>query len=147
SRTRSTQQIKEQGMISRKIFVSVAILAFMGVVRAQTNQASIAAVSVPRMVQYSGVLKVNQGTLASHVTGVTFALYKEQEGGSPLWIETQNVTLDGHGNYTVSLGAGKNEGLPGDLFASGEARWLGVTASGQKEQPRVLLLSVPYALK
>ena len=33
------------------------------------------------------------------------------------------------------------------LFASGEARWLGVRINGGEEQPRVLLLSVPYALK
>jgi hypothetical protein len=33
------------------------------------------------------------------------------------------------------------------LFTSGEARWLGVQAEGQGQQPRVLLLSVPYALK
>jgi hypothetical protein len=45
------------------------------------------------------------------------------------------------------LGSTKAEGLPADLFASGEARWLGVQAAGQPEQPRVLLLSVPYALK
>jgi hypothetical protein len=37
--------------------------------------------------------------------------------------------------------------LPLDLFSSGEARWLGVTVNGGLEQPRVLLLSVPYALK
>jgi len=33
------------------------------------------------------------------------------------------------------------------LFVSGEARWLGVQVAGQPKQPRVLLLSVPYALK
>ena len=38
-------------------------------------------------------------------------------------------------------------GLPKELFVSGEARWLGVQPEGQAEQPRVLLLSVPYALK
>jgi hypothetical protein len=37
--------------------------------------------------------------------------------------------------------------LPLDLFTSGEARWLGVRINGGEEQPRVLLLSVPYALK
>ena len=36
-----------------------------------------------------------------------------------------------------------------ELFASGESRWLGVQANvpGEREQPRVLLVSVPYALK
>ena len=34
-----------------------------------------------------------------------------------------------------------------DLFNSGEARWLGVQVDRQAEQPRVLLVSAPYALK
>ena len=62
-------------------------------------------------------------------------------------METQNVMADAKGNYTVQLGATKPDGLPLDLFTSGEARWLGVRVNGGEEQPRVLLLSVPYALK
>jgi hypothetical protein len=78
---------------------------------------------------------------------VTFALYRDQDGGAPLWLETQNVSMDSSGRYTVSLGTTKADGLPVELFASGEARWLGVQPDGQAEQPRVLLFSVPYALK
>ena len=33
------------------------------------------------------------------------------------------------------------------LFTSEQARWVGVQVSGQAEQPRVLLVSAPYALK
>jgi len=81
------------------------------------------------------------------LTGVTFLLYKDQQGGAPLWLETQNVTPDKYGRYTVTLGVTTSEGLPMDVFGSGEARWLGVQAERQSEQPRVLLVSVPYALK
>jgi hypothetical protein len=79
--------------------------------------------------------------------GVTFLLYKEQQGGAPLWMETQNVLADSSGRYSVQLGATKPDGLQTDVFTSVEARWLAVQISGQAEQPRVLLLSVPYALK
>jgi len=41
----------------------------------------------------------------------------------------------------------KSSGLPTALFTAGQARWLGVRIAEQAEQPRVLLLSVPYALK
>src|SRR5690242_6541620 len=99
---------------------------------------------VPRVVQLSGTLR---DTAGRPVVGVTFALYKDQEGGSPIWMETQNVTPDESGRYTVLLGTTRNEGLPRELFAFGEARWLGVQAEAQPEQARVLLLSVPYALK
>ena len=102
---------------------------------------------VPRLVQFSGVLKNDAGRPQTGTVGVTFALYKDQEGGAPLWLETQNVQADNKGNYTVLLGSSKSGGLPVDLFSSNQARWLGVQTSGQTEQARVLLLSVPYALK
>jgi hypothetical protein len=45
------------------------------------------------------------------------------------------------------LGANSANGVPAELFASGEARWLAAQVERQAEQPRVLLVSVPYALK
>ncbi len=103
--------------------------------------------SVPRFIKYNGTLRDGAGKPMVGTVGVSFALYKEEEGGSPLWVESQSVQLDALGRYAVELGATKSEGLPQDLFVSGEARWLGVRAEGQAEQPRTLLLSVPYALK
>jgi len=87
------------------------------------------------------------GKALTGVVGVTFSLYKDQEGGAALWLETQNVQTNSSGHYSVTLGESKPEGLPADLFAAGQARWLGVQAVVQAEQPRILLLSVPYALK
>ena len=102
---------------------------------------------VPPLVSFSGVLTgVNHKPVAGTV-GVTFSLYKEEQGGAPLWLETQNVQSDKAGHYSVLLGSTTGTGLPAKLFADGEARWLGVQPQGQAEQPRVLLLSVPYALK
>jgi len=106
-------------------------------------------VVVPRLVKFSGVLKDSSGKPLSGVVGVTFSIYKDQEGGAALWMETQNVQLDEQGHYTVPLGATKNEGIPVELFNTAESRWLGVQVQlpGEVEQPRLLLLSVPYALK
>jgi hypothetical protein len=83
------------------------------------------------------------------VLGVTFSLYEFQEGGSPLWSESQKVQVDGQGHYTVLLGATQPEGLPLDLFTTGKALWVGAQPqlTGQVEQPRVLLVAVPYSLK
>jgi trimeric autotransporter adhesin len=101
---------------------------------------------VPRLIKFSGTTKDETGNPISGILGVTFALYKDELGGSPLWLETQNVQPDANGHYTVMLGATKPDGLPLDLFTSGEARWLGAR-TGQQEQPRILLVSVPYAIK
>jgi len=110
--------------------------------------------AVPRWVRFSGLVREKDaggevGSSAPHrdVVGITFALYKEQEGGAPLWMEVQNVKLNSQGRYTVLLGSTHPEGLPMDIFSSAEAQWLGVQVEGQEEQPRVLLVSVPYALK
>ena len=103
--------------------------------------AQSATATVPPLVKVSGALANAQGTV-----GVTFALYAEQTGGAPLWLETQNVTPDANGRYTVYLGANHANGVPLNLFASGEARWLGVQPEGQPEQARAQLVSVPYAL-
>ncbi|HTZ95243.1 MAG TPA: tail fiber domain-containing protein [Terriglobales bacterium] len=102
---------------------------------------------VPPLVKFIGTLTDINGKPLSGMVGVSFYLYQEQQGGSPLWMETQNVRADNNGRYTVMLGSTTNYGLPSDLFVSGDARWLGVQAQGQPEQPRVWLLSVPYALK
>jgi hypothetical protein len=115
------------------------------------NSTSIAAtaapVIVPPMVNFSGVLADVNGKPLNGVVGVTFFLYKDSQGGTPLWMETQNLRTDKAGHYMVMLGSTSSQGLPAELFASGEARWLGVQVQGQVEEPRVLLLSVPYALK
>jgi hypothetical protein len=124
-----------------------AILLLSSLLSAQQAAVSTSAAAiVPRLVNFSGKA-IDQGKALSGVTGATFAIYSEETGGSPLWLETQNVQADSKGNYTAQLGATKSEGLPLDLFTSGEARWLGVRVNGGEEQPRVLLLSVPYALK
>jgi hypothetical protein len=102
--------------------------------------------TVPRLVKFEGTLQDVAGEQIN-IKGVTFALYANDQGGVPLWTEIQNVQVDAKGKYTVMLGATKPDGLPLDLFASGEARWLGVQVEGQGEQARVLLVSVPYALK
>ena len=100
---------------------------------------------VPSLISFSGVLTDDDGKALSGVVGVTFAVYKDTQGSTPLWLETQNVYPDKTGHYTVLLGATCSSGLPADLFVAGEARWLVVQAPGQAEPPRVSLVSMPYA--
>ncbi len=127
-------------------FVTIA-LCCVSLLFAFTSAAQTPATTpIPNLVRYGGVLKDAQGApLASTTTGVTFAIYKQQDGGSPIWMETQNVTTDAAGDYSVLLGGTTAAGLPGDLFSEQEQRWLGVQVQGQPEQARVMMVSVPYA--
>ncbi|HET6175647.1 MAG TPA: hypothetical protein VFE61_01865 [Candidatus Sulfotelmatobacter sp.] len=112
-----------------------------------TSASAASNATVPTLVNFSGTLTDASGKPLTGVVGVTFSLYKDDQISSPLWIETQNVQPDRLGRYTVALGSTRGTGLPADIFVAGEARWLGVQPHGQKELPRIMLLSVPYALK
>jgi hypothetical protein len=103
--------------------------------------------SVPRLVQFNGTLKDAAARPLSGAASVTFAIYAEQDGGPALWTETQNVLADSNGHYTALLGTSTSGGFPAELIGTGQSRWLGVTIARQPEMPRVLLASVPYALK
>src|ERR1017187_4872528 len=123
------------------------LLCAISFAQAQQTVATNNNSAVPQLVNYSGVLTDVNGKPLSGVVGVTFNLYSEETGGVPLWSEIQNVHMGKSGYYAVMLGSTSSTGLPQDVFVSGEARWLGVQAEGQAEQPRILLVAVPYALK
>src|ERR1700677_1538554 len=130
--------------------VVVTFLLFVLSLAAQTASSGSTSSSsqVPPLIPFSSVATDQGGSSLSGVVNVTFSLYNNQQGGEALWSETQNnVQLDATGHYSVQLGITKPNGVPTTLFTSTEARWLGVQIAGQGEQPRVLLLSVPYALK
>jgi hypothetical protein len=116
----------------------------------QTTTAPMAATAptaVPALVPFSGAALDSQGKPLAGEMSATFLIYKDQQGGEPLFAETQMVSFDAAGHYKVQLGAANSNGLPSELFATGEARWLEVQIAGQPAAPRVLIASVPYALK
>jgi hypothetical protein len=126
----------------------VGFLLFVLSMFAQTASSGSTSSQVPPLIPFSSVASDDGGSSLSGVVNITFSLYAGQQGGAPLWTETQNnVQLDSTGHYSVQLGITKPNGVPTVLFTKGEARWLGVRIAEQAEQPRVLLLSVPYALK
>ena len=131
-------------LVSRGVVGLCVFVVFLGIGFSQVQEAA-----VPRVIQFNGVLRGSAGQPLAGVQGVTFALYSEQFDGAPLWIESQNVAVDEYGRFAVLLGSATSGGLPVELFSSGQSRWLGVQPQvpGEPEQPRVLLVSVPYALK
>jgi len=104
---------------------------------------------VPRLVRFGGIIKDATGAVPSGDVTLTFTFYEQQDGGVPLWSETQTVQLTKDGHYSVLLGSTKYDGLPRDLFTSNRARWVAVQPgiAGMNELPRVLLVGVPYAIK
>ena len=146
----SFANFKKKEKSPMKVRIGYLVVGFLSLVLSLAGQAassSAASAVVPPIVNYSGVLTDVNGKPLTGTVGVTFLLYQEQQGTAPLWMETQNVQADKGGHYSVALGSTSSQGLPANVFATGEARWLGVQVHGQEDQPRVLLMSVPYALK
>jgi hypothetical protein len=116
-----------QKLMLRGLLFGLTLAALScGPASAQTPQStpivSPEGATVPRLVKLSGTVKDTNRKPLTGVFGITFALYKDEQGGAPLWLETQNVQLDSSGRYGAQLGASKLEGLPIELFESGEAR-------------------------
>ncbi len=129
-------------MIARRLIVLTQLL----LVAHLTAPLVAAQDAVPALIQVSGELIDQRGKPLTGQQTVMFALYKEQSDKAPLWVESQVVAADAKGRFIALLGATSPTGLPVDLFSTGQARWLGMQAAGQAEQPRSFLASVPYAL-
>ena len=132
----------------RGVVLSLVTVLLCSLFSAAQQSAAAANASVPPLIPFSSLATDEGGSSLSGVVNITFSLYAGQQGGAPLWTETQNnIQLDPTGHFSVQLGITRPNGVPTTLFTTTEARWLGVRIAEQVEQPRVLLLSVPYALK
>jgi hypothetical protein len=112
-------------------------------VKAETDTAAPGA----QLLRFSSVLPAGSDNATGGPISMRFALYAGQQGGEPLWSEAQKIEVARDGSYSVLLGTGTTGGLPASVFQEGNARWLGVAVgeSDPAEQPRLLLVGVPYA--
>ena len=111
-------------------------------------QASAQLTSAPTIVRIDGALKTPTGEVRAGSVLMVVSLYADKEDTTALWVEQQLVTLDQAGRYTMLAGATLNDGVPKE-FLSGSApgRWLGIGVQGEAEQIRMMLVTVPYALR
>ena len=137
------------GRVSTCVFA--AYLVYSALASAQGNEqpspTTDSTATVPRLIRISGSLRDETGNPLNGNFAITFTMYAGENDQVAVWRENQNVQLDPTGRYSALLGATNEEGLPLEIFSAGQARWLGVRAEGHAEQPRILLLSVAYALK
>jgi hypothetical protein len=95
---------------------------------------------VPPFMNYQGVLTDGAGSAISDGTySITFNLYHQESGGSPVWTQVLPVSVSG-GIFNVTLGE-----LPPEFFE--HPVFLGLSIDGGQElAPRRALLPAPYAL-
>jgi hypothetical protein len=149
--------VRPAGLNTLKMNMRISITALFALLAMSTSlvaqtpcaDTNASCSSVPRLIRSTGILVDSAGHPRTGTVGVTFSVYSQATGGTPLWQESQNVSLDQQGRYAVLLGMTKTEGMPVEVFSSPEPRWLGVwpQVEGEQEHSRVALVSVPYALK
>jgi hypothetical protein len=91
-----------------------------------------------RILMLRRVLKDREGERLTGAIEVRFALYEQDEGGTPLWQERQTIQLDRRGHFTAAVGSTTSGGIPAELFGTGKTLWLGhqVLQPGELEQAR-----------
>ncbi len=81
-----------------KVILGMMLLCVGPFIELQQCVATNASARVPALVRYSGTLTDLNGKPLDGTIGVTVLLYKDERGGAPLWMKTQNVTPDKSGH-------------------------------------------------
>ncbi len=110
-------------------------------------QSAAQVASAPTVFRISGRLTTATGEPRTGEVMLVASLYAGQNDVDPLWVEQQTVTLDASGRYTLMVGGTLPDGVPQEHFQTGAGRWLGIAVSGEAEQPRIMLVTVPYAVR
>lgn len=99
---------------------------------------------IPRIMTYQGVITNPDGTpLPDGTYTLGFSMYTDETGGSPIWSETQNVSV-ARALFNVILGTNSPLSIPFD-----KQYWLGlkVISSGFELSPRIRLTASPYSFQ
>jgi len=105
--------------------------------------ADAAQAQAPNLINYQGRLTATGGAAASGSFAMTFSIYATATGVTPVWTETQTVTV-ANGVFNVLLGSVTT--LSSTLFTSGGDRYLGIKVGTDPEMtPRFRLTSVAFA--
>ena len=126
----------------------IAAIAFTAALAAQALESSIA---------YQGILRDDQGAvLSGRQYTISFRLYTQASGGTPLWGRSTVVILDANGLFNVELADSVGSDVGGTLCTSlaealaqarGGSLYVGLTVSNSSGEisPRQKIMSVPYA--
>src|SRR5580704_17657331 len=75
---------------ARVVPLSLLTVLLCSVFSPAQQSTTAANAAVPPMIQFSNVATSEGGNSMSGVVSITFSLYAAQQGGEPLWTETQN---------------------------------------------------------
>ncbi|HVN67045.1 MAG TPA: hypothetical protein VMT55_01630, partial [Candidatus Sulfotelmatobacter sp.] len=105
--------------------------------------ASLAWAAVPGKLSYEGRLTDSAGNPVTSSKTVVFTIYDAATAGTSLWTESQSVTPNNQGVFSVLLGS--TSPLSPTVF-NGDPRYIEITVGGETISPRSQVVSVGYAL-
>jgi hypothetical protein len=106
--------------------------------------ASISVQAIPQLMNYQGVLTDSNGDPVTTPTDVVFAIWNDRVAGDSLWSETQLVTPDTNGLFSVLLGSVSP--IPDSSLI--DSAFLSLKVDTDPEMaPRTELASVAYAYR
>ncbi len=109
-------------------------------VLALSNQTRAAA---PQLINYQGILTDSTGASLDTTVDITFGIYENAVGLTPIWVEGHAGVVVTGGLFSVLLGSFSL--LDVTLFG-GSVLYLGITVGADPQiSPRIELVSVPYS--
>ncbi|MCH8026833.1 MAG: tail fiber domain-containing protein [candidate division Zixibacteria bacterium] len=99
--------------------------------------------AVPQLINYQGVLTDSTGAGLDTTVNITFGIYENAVGLTPIWVEAHSGVIVTGGLFSVLLGS--ITPLDVSIFG-GTIRYLGITVGADPEMsPRTQLVSVPFS--
>jgi hypothetical protein len=102
------------------------------------------ALAAPSTTAFTARLSNSSGPITGAVT-LGFRILDAPTGGTAMWAETHNGVTAQDGLVFVALGSESGNGLDSSVFTGG-AMYLEITVNGELMNPRLPIVSVPYAI-
>lgn len=109
------------------------------------SSAAVAFASVPRLINYQGILTDAAGVVLEGTHNLTFRIYEDSTATTAAWTEVHPAVSMSKGIFSVILGG--LTPIADEVFA-GSSCWLGIAIDASQETaPRMRLTSVPWAIR
>lgn len=121
----------------RGTLILACAVIFVLALTSQTNAGA------PQLINYQGVLADSTGAGLDTTVNITFSIYENAVGLTPIWVEAHAGVIVTGGLFNVLLGS--TTPLDVSIFG-GSILYLGITIGADPEiSPRTQLVSVPYS--
>lgn len=135
-------RLRKVALLASALGVAVLLFVVVSVGAGPAKQESVQAVPPAYPISYQGRLADALGApVANQTVNLTFRLYQQPTGGSPIWSQVRSATTDPLGTFTVILDV-----IPGLGITDLSSVYMGIEVGSDGEMiPRQRVGGAPYA--